>query len=86
LILQTHPAPKFQRFGAGIISAIVPTLLIPAEVKAEDLSHDPAVYEAYKADPLINMKGSVKGLHDMLSKVTTSSIFLAHIRFIPSLG
>ena len=71
LIRQAHPAPKIQRFAAGIVSNIVPTLLLPAEVKAEDLSHDPAVYEAYKADPLIRMKGSLKGLHDMLNKVTS---------------
>ena len=55
------------------MSNIIPTLLIPAEVKAESLSHDPALFEAYKSDPLIKMKGSLKGLHDMLSKVTDSS-------------
>jgi len=50
-------------------------VLIPAGVEAKALSHDPAVYEAYKSDPLVKMKGTVKGLNDMLSKVTISFRF-----------
>ncbi len=56
----------------GLLSNIFPGVLIPAEVKAEHLSHDPAVFTAYTTDPLVRMQGSLKGLHDMLSKASYS--------------
>jgi len=56
----------------GLLSNIIPGVLIPAEVKAEHLSHDPAVFAAYIEDPLVRMQGSMKGIHDMLSKASFS--------------
>ncbi|TDL16119.1 lysophospholipase [Rickenella mellea] len=66
LILQAHPAPKIQRLIGGALSSISPNLMIPAPVKAEDLSHDKQVNEAYMKDPLVRFQGSLKGISDML--------------------
>jgi len=43
-------------------------LLIPAGVKAEDLSHDAEFNNAYLKDPLIKQRGSLKNIGDMLSQ------------------
>ena len=38
---------------ASVASRLVPTLLIPSDIEARWLSHDPAVVAAYEADPLV---------------------------------
>ncbi len=38
-------------------------------IDGQDLSHDPVANKANAADPWIIQKGSLKGLHDMLSGV-----------------
>ncbi|KNZ73952.1 putative serine hydrolase C5E4.05c [Termitomyces sp. J132] len=67
LILQTKPAPKLMRMVGGVASNLFPNQLIPANVNAEDLSHDPVVNDAYLKDPLVKSYGSLRGLKDMLS-------------------
>ncbi|KAF8963601.1 Alpha/Beta hydrolase protein [Flammula alnicola] len=67
LIEQTIPAPKVMKWVGGKLSTVMPNMLIPAEVKSEQLSHDPEVNSAYLKDPLVKQSGSLKGLHDMLS-------------------
>ncbi|EDR09087.1 uncharacterized protein LACBIDRAFT_294023 [Laccaria bicolor S238N-H82] len=68
LISQTTPAPKLLKWIGGKLSVLAPHSLIPADVKAEELSHDADSNEAYLKDPLIKQSGSLKGIHDMLSR------------------
>ncbi|KJA28801.1 hypothetical protein HYPSUDRAFT_61643 [Hypholoma sublateritium FD-334 SS-4] len=67
LIRQTTPAPKALKWVGGKLSVIMPNMLIPAEVKAEQLSHDAEVNAAYLKDPLVKQSGSLKGINDMLN-------------------
>ncbi|PIL33649.1 hypothetical protein GSI_04272 [Ganoderma sinense ZZ0214-1] len=67
LVLQTFPASKVLRFIGGKASAVLPNVLIDAPVAIEDLSHDPVANEANANDELIIQKGSLKGIHDMLT-------------------
>ncbi|KZT41962.1 lysophospholipase [Sistotremastrum suecicum HHB10207 ss-3] len=67
LLRQAVPASKIQRWLGGKLSVLSPWTTIPAPVKAEDLTHDPAINEAYLKDPLILQKGTLKGLSDMLN-------------------
>ncbi|KAF9486087.1 alpha/beta-hydrolase [Pholiota conissans] len=75
LIQQTTPAPKLLKWIGGKVSVVVPNKLIPAEVKAEQLSHDPAVNSAYLKDPLVKQSGSLRGINDML---TNGELLLTH--------
>ena len=43
-----------------VLAPILPKLLFPANLKAEQLSRDPAVGEAYFADPLVSTKATVR--------------------------
>lgn len=67
LILLSKPASKVARWVGGKASAILPNVSIPADTKPEDLTHDPAVNEAYAKDPLIRQVGSLRGVGDMLN-------------------
>jgi len=67
LLLQTSPAPKWKTFLGGMASNVLPDVQVPTEVKAEDLSHDEAINRAYIQDPLVIMKGTLKGVSDMLT-------------------
>ncbi|CAA7258986.1 unnamed protein product [Cyclocybe aegerita] len=71
LVEQTTPASKILRFVGGKLSALLPSFLIPAPVNPQDLSHDKEVGAAYLKDPLVREQGSLKGIHDMLSKGET---------------
>ena len=51
-------------------------------VKAEHLSHDPAVFDGYTSDPLVKMAGSLKALHDMLSHVILCVILYECVKSI----
>ncbi|KAJ3575287.1 hypothetical protein NP233_g1202 [Leucocoprinus birnbaumii] len=67
LIQQTEPASKLLKWVGAKASIVAPYSLIPAPVKAEDLSHDKACNDAYLADPLIKPSGSLRGISDMLT-------------------
>ncbi|KAF5355062.1 hypothetical protein D9756_005516 [Leucocoprinus leucothites] len=67
LIQQAEPASKFLKWVGAKASILAPYSLIPAPVKAEDLSHDKAFNDAYVNDPLIKPSGSLKGISDMLT-------------------
>jgi len=67
LLLQAVPAPKIQRLAGGLMSKILPWSSISTEVKAQDLSHDPAVAKAYVEDPLVIERGTLRGVSDMLN-------------------
>ncbi|KAH8110046.1 lysophospholipase [Phellopilus nigrolimitatus] len=68
LILQTSAAPKIARWVGGKVSILTPYSTIPAQVKAKDLSRDPESNEAYLNDPLIEQKGTLRGISDMLNR------------------
>ncbi|KAH7332764.1 alpha beta-hydrolase [Rhizoctonia solani] len=69
LIRQVRPAPAWQVGAGGLVSKLPfgDSINVPAEVKAEDLSHDPAVGVAYKEDPYVKFMGTTKGVYDMLT-------------------
>ena len=46
-------APAWQKKAAPILGRFLPKLPMPVPFKSADLSHDPAVGEAYDADPLV---------------------------------
>jgi alpha-beta hydrolase superfamily lysophospholipase len=47
------PVPWLKEAMATAASRLAPTLLIPSDIDARWLSHDPAVVEAYVADPMV---------------------------------
>jgi len=67
LIVLTTPQPKFLRWTGGKLANLAPYMSFPADVKAEDLSRDPAANDANLNDPLIKRQGTLRGLDDMLS-------------------
>jgi alpha-beta hydrolase superfamily lysophospholipase len=50
----------WQRAFAGVAAKLVPTLAVPNNLKGEQLSRDPAVGEAYFADPLVWDKSTTR--------------------------
>ncbi|KAJ3998699.1 Alpha/Beta hydrolase protein [Lentinula boryana] len=68
LIQQTTPASKTLRWLGGKVAIISPYTLIPAAVKATDLSHSPEFNDAYVQDPLIKSTGSLRGIAEMLAE------------------
>lgn len=50
----------WQRVASRLLSPVVGKLVMPTGVKGEDLSRDPAVGEAYFADPLVYPKATVR--------------------------
>ncbi|KAG8720944.1 hypothetical protein FRC09_008715 [Ceratobasidium sp. 395] len=69
LLRQSKPAPAWQVGAGGLVSKLPfgSSMSVPAEVKPEDLSHDPAVGAAYKADPFVKFIGTTQGVYDMLT-------------------
>ncbi|QRW10594.1 alpha/beta hydrolase family protein [Ceratobasidium sp. AG-Ba] len=69
LIRQSRPAPSWQVGAGGLVSKLPfgSAVTVPAEVNPEDLSHDPAVGAAYKADPFVKFIGTTKGIYDMIT-------------------
>ncbi|MFC5472892.1 alpha/beta hydrolase [Paraherbaspirillum soli] len=49
-----------------LMTAIAPGLALPSGLSADQLSHDPAVAKAYRADPLVHGKISARLLNSML--------------------
>jgi lysophospholipase len=46
--------PRWKVLLGAVLERILPALPLRAGVRAQDLSHDPAIVEAYDADPLIH--------------------------------
>jgi len=67
LVHQTHPSPKIQRAIGGVAAIALPYLLIPAPLDYNDLSHDTKYNDMCRADSLSILKGSLRGLSDMLN-------------------
>lgn len=64
LLVLSAPALKggaaWQRKSAPILGRLVPSLAVPNFLKGEQLSRDPAVGEAYFADPLVLTRSTAK--------------------------
>lgn len=54
------PYPDWMRSLTGRLGRILPTLALPSGVKAEDVSREAAVVQAYKDDPLIHSVGTLR--------------------------
>jgi alpha-beta hydrolase superfamily lysophospholipase len=52
-LLPAMPVPWLKETLANAASYLAPTLLMDSEIDARGLSHDPAIVEAYIADPLV---------------------------------
>jgi alpha-beta hydrolase superfamily lysophospholipase len=52
-LLPAMPVPWLKETLATAASYLAPTLLMDSEIDARGLSHDPAIVEAYIADPLV---------------------------------
>lgn len=60
LIVKVDFKKKLKKFAASFLSKISPSLIVDAELDFQYLSHDPDVIEAYKQDPLVHGKISLK--------------------------
>ncbi len=64
LVVVSAPAlaggAAWQRAIAPVVAKVVPTLSLPNGLKGEQLSRDPAVAEAYFADPLVHPKSTTR--------------------------
>jgi acylglycerol lipase len=58
---------KFKVKLATFMKGILPGLIQPSGLVVEHISHDPAVVEKYKADPLVHDKISVSLFHSAMS-------------------
>ncbi|KAJ7647759.1 lysophospholipase [Roridomyces roridus] len=67
LIQQTKPASKIARGFGGFVGVALPDIVIPAPVNYEDLSHDAKYNDMCRRDPLCKLKGTLRGVGDMLS-------------------
>lgn len=63
LLVATAPSLKagarWQRRLASVLGSILPVLPLPARIEGDQLSRDPAVGDAYFADPLVNRSATV---------------------------
>lgn len=53
-------APQALKTAARLVSKVLPGVRLAAPTKGEDLSRNPAVGEAYFADPLVDLKGTAR--------------------------
>jgi acylglycerol lipase len=64
LVLSAPPlggnAPAWQRVAAPILSRIAPTMVIANPIAGDQLSRDPAVGNAYFADPLVQPRSTAR--------------------------
>lgn len=52
-LLPAMPVPWLKETLANAVSRVAPTFLLDSEIDARGLSHDPAIVEAYVADPMV---------------------------------
>lgn len=48
------PIPRWKVLLANLCNRVLPSLPVPAGLRAEHLCHDPAVVDAYREDPLVH--------------------------------
>jgi lysophospholipase len=69
-LLAPHPSAEpsqATRLAARLLSKIAPGLLLPSDLNAGALSRDPAVVDAYTADPLVSHKVSARWYVDTMA-------------------
>ena len=59
-------APAWQRLAAPVLGRLAPIIPIPSPVQLDQLSHDPAVGEAYAKDPLVTRSVTARLGHETL--------------------
>jgi acylglycerol lipase len=62
----THPLPATQLALAKVMNKIQPTMQMPNGLSLDNLARDPEVIRAYKSDPLVHNKISVRLAVEML--------------------
>ncbi|KAJ7496818.1 lysophospholipase [Mycena latifolia] len=67
IVHQTKPASKLQRWLGGKAAVLTPYMAIPAPLDFADLSHDAAYNKMCSIDPLAELKGTLRGISDMLN-------------------
>lgn len=63
---------KAKLFIASVMRYVLPSLVQPASLVIEHLSHDGDVVESYRTDPLVHGKISVKLFHELMSSARYS--------------
>lgn len=63
------PLSEIEKFSLKILGALAPGFGMSNGLKLRYLSHDQAVVDAYKLDPLVHSKISARLLHSMLAAV-----------------
>jgi alpha-beta hydrolase superfamily lysophospholipase len=73
------PAPL--RMAAKLMSRVVPGVRLPAPTKGEQLSRDPAVGEAYFADPLVDLNATARFGAELLAamEIATANVGKVHV-------
>ncbi len=77
-------APVVLKLVAKLVSRVLPGLRLAAPTKGELLSRDPAVGEAYIADPLVDMKATTRFGAEFLDAMARSRAALGSVR-VPTL-
>ncbi|KAF7335762.1 Hydrolase-4 domain-containing protein [Mycena venus] len=66
-ITPTTPPPRPVFWFGSVIARIAPSVLYPARLKPQELSHNDQTNAAYVVDPFVMAPGSFRSLSDMLS-------------------
>ncbi len=74
----------WQRLLAPVLAKLAPRLAIPTAIKGDQLSSDPAVGEAYFADPLVSTKATARMGAELFAAMDRVSANLASLA-IPTL-
>ncbi len=77
-------APGPLKLAAKLVSKVLPGLRLAAPTKGEQLSRDPAIGEAYFADPLVDLKGTARFGAEFLEAMERSRAALGKVR-VPTL-
>ncbi|KAJ7099505.1 Alpha/Beta hydrolase protein [Mycena belliarum] len=67
IVRQTKPSSKVQRWLGGKVAMVTPYMTIPAPLDFGHLTHDAAYNKMCETDPLAQLKGSLRGISDMLN-------------------
>lgn len=71
--------PGIKRLAAKVLSRVLPRLALPNDISGDQLSRDPAVGEAYFADPLVYTKTTARLGGEMLAAMERANDALARL-------
>jgi acylglycerol lipase len=72
--------PKIKLFLVSVMKNLFPGLIQPSGLDADQISHDKAVVEIYKADPLVHDKISVRLFADALMAAKYSFVHASELK------